>query len=336
MIFHGFDIRCPFCKGELQQLSAEEWRCGECLRSYPVIFGIPDLRIFPDPYIDFEEDRAKAVHLATHFDELTFEELVRFYYLTTPVVPKHHAQQYLRGILAAEARAESQFQDWEPSITTGPFLEIGCGTAPLLVAAGKRLNKWVGVDIALRWLIIGKKRLNQQGLDAPFICACAESLPFREQQFETVAFDSTLEVVSDQQRALLEAFRVLIPAGKLLVMTPNRYSFGPDPHINLWAGGYLPDRWIAAYARRQKALPPRRKLLSARDLRLLIQNSGFDLLSVSAAAITKSQQERLPGILRGFVTLYNRSLNAPLSGLIFRSIGPLLQAIARKPELKNE
>jgi ubiquinone/menaquinone biosynthesis C-methylase UbiE/uncharacterized protein YbaR (Trm112 family) len=340
MIFHGLEICCPLCKKEIRQLNEEQWQCTACSRSYPVIFGIPDLRVFPDPYIGFEEDRAKALHLANHFDELSFEELVRFYYLTTPVVPQHHARQYIRGILAAESRAGSMFQEWERSAgfftdSEGPFLEIGCGTAPLLVAAGKRFKAWLGVDIALRWLIVAKKRLQLHGLDAALVCACAEALPFSEMVFKIAAFDSTLEVVHDQRAALQETFRILKPGGKFVITTPNRHSLGPDPHINLWAGGYLPERWIAAYARRQKAIPPKRNLLSARSLLRLIRNSGFESIQVTVPAIAKAQAEQLPGIFRGLVKVYNVSRSAPVSGSIFRSIGPLLQATAQKPVNKS-
>ena len=336
MIFHGFHVCCPFCKGELRQESVEEWQCVSCERSYPIIFGIPDLRIFPDPYVDFENDRVKSVHLAEHFDELNFEELVRFYYLTTAAVPQHHAKQYLRGILASQARAESLFQQLEResglSRDSTPFLEVGSGTAPLLVAAAKRFNGWIGVDIALRWLIVAKKRLHEHGLQAPLICACAEALPFSETSFQAVAFDSTLEVVSDQQRALQESFRVLRPGGKLHILTPNRYSPGPDPHINLWAGGYLPERWIAAYARRQKAIPPKRNLLSARSLQRLIQASGFQSISVSTPEIAEAQMEQIPPVIRSLARLYNISRNTWNGGLLFRSIGPLLLGTARKPD----
>lgn len=335
MIFHGFEVCCPFCRGNLVASNEEEWQCESCRRNYPVIFGIPDLRTFPDPYIDFENDRAKARHLADHFDELSFEELVRFYYLTTAVVPQHHARQYMRGILSAASRAESTLQEWERTagLQTGPeaFLEIGCGTAPLLVAAAKRFPRWIGVDIALRWLIVAKKRLTEAGFPAPLICSCAESLPIADSQFSAAAFDSTLEVVHDQKMALQEVLRVLNPGGRLFIITPNRYSLGPDPHINLWAGGYFPERWIAAYARRQKALPPKRKLLSSRTLARLLREGGFDSISLSVPEISEGQRKGLPFFLKAPAEIYNRTRNAPLISFVFRGIGPLLQGTARKP-----
>ncbi len=340
MIFQGIEVCCPFCRAELLQQNEETLNCMSCGRSFPVIFGIPDLRVFPDPYIDFEADRAKAMHLASHFDELNFEEMVRFYYLTTAVVPQHHAKQFTRGLLAAEARAEACVQDWEksPGFThrIDAFLEVGCGTAPLLIAAAKRFRVVTGVDIALRWLVVAKKRLQQAGLTVPLICACAEALPFPEVHFGTAAFDSTLEVVDNQKRALMEVARVLKPDGQIFIATPNRYSLGPDPHVQLWAGGYLPERWIASYARRQKAIPPKRNLLSARSLKRLLLESGFESCRLSVPRIGEEQSKHLPAILQKIVSLYNISRNGVAAGPIFRAIGPLLQAVARKPSVQRQ
>src|SRR5687768_14557989 len=160
MMLDSMELVCPYCKTEFRQPNPELLQCESCRRSFPVLFGIPDLRVFPDPYVDFETDREKAALLANHFDELSFEEMVRFYYLTTAVVPQHHAAQYTRGILAAEDRAEGTLVAWENEVDIpDSFLEIGCGTGPLLIAAAKRWKKVTGVDIALRWLVVAKKRL---------------------------------------------------------------------------------------------------------------------------------------------------------------------------------
>ena len=331
MIFNGIDLCCPYCKNELLQ-QQEMLECASCHRVFPVIFGIPDLRIFPDPYIDFESDREKARHLASQFDELTFAEMVRFYYLTTSVVPAHHAKQYTRGLLAAGARAEATWKEWGSEMATrDSFLEIGCGTAPLLIEAAKYRSEVIGVDIALRWLVVAKKRLQEAGVTVPLVCACAEALPFPGERFETVVFDSTLEVVQDQKRTLQETRRVLKPLGHLRIMTPNRYSLGPDPHMKLFAGGYLPNRVIAAYARRQNAIPPKRNLLSAGSLKRFLQDAGFDLIQISLPSISEDQKSQLPAIVQKAVSLYNISRNKPLLGALFRRIGPLLQAVAIKP-----
>src|SRR5262249_49163356 len=146
------------------------------------------------------EDRAKGRLVAERFPDLDFPALVEFYYSQTSVVPPQHARLYTRGLLAGGARSEAALAEWEarsgnaPVVDRPAFLDIGCGTGPLLMAAAKRYQP-VGIDIAFRWLVVGKKRLMEAGLQVPLICASAEALPFRPEQFTHVAFESTLEVV---------------------------------------------------------------------------------------------------------------------------------------------
>ena len=45
--------------------SAHAHRCAACDADYPIILGIPDFRIFPDPWIGIVEDREKATRLAS-------------------------------------------------------------------------------------------------------------------------------------------------------------------------------------------------------------------------------------------------------------------------------
>ena len=105
---------------------------------------------------------------------------------------------YKRGLLSGVYRAEKALSAWEQASNSDGsqfkrLLEIGCGTGPLLVAAKHRYRQVVGVDIAFRWLVVAKKRLDEAGMgDIPLICACAEALPFREDSFDNVVADSVI------------------------------------------------------------------------------------------------------------------------------------------------
>jgi 2-polyprenyl-3-methyl-5-hydroxy-6-metoxy-1,4-benzoquinol methylase len=301
-----------------------------------VLLGIPDLRIFPDPYIDFADDWAKGQKLAEHFDTLTFPALVEYYYRHTPVVPLQHAQMYTRGLLAGDARSRQALAAWDRATadrSTPPgrrLLEIGCGTAPLLVAAAPKYEQVVGVDIAFRWLVVAKKRLAEAGLDLPLICACAEALPFRPQSFDRVVAESVLEHVQNQAQVLAECQRVMQPQGCLYVATPNRLSLGPDPHTGIWAGGLLPQAWVAAQVRRQGGIPPRRTLLSAATLRQTLVQAGFAPPQVWLPAVTAEQRVLASRTVQGLVDLYMLLRRLPLSRQLLLWIGPLLYAVAEK------
>ncbi len=338
MRFKGIDVCCPACQGDLTERNNGEhsWRCSDCGRAYPVLLGIPDLRIFPDPYIDFADDQAKGMKLAERFSTLNFPELIDYYYRNTPVVPPHHAQMYTRGLLAGAARSQQALAAWDQA--TGDqeapagrqLLEIGCGTAPLLMAAADRYEQVVGIDIAFRWLVMAQKRLAEAGLDLPLICACAEALPFREQSFDRVVAESVVEHVQDQTQVLAECQRVMRPGGFLYVATPNRLSLGPDPHTGIWAGGMLPQRWVAAQVRRQGGLPPRRNLLSARTLQRTLTQAGFTPPQVWLPAVAAEQRALASGTVQRLVDLYMLLRRLPVSRQLLLWIGPLLYAVAKK------
>lgn len=335
-------IVCPRCGADLESgpdSSSRLLLCLGCAAEYPVIAGIPDLRVFPDPYVDFDEDRAKARRLAERLDDLDFAEMVRFYYRSTPAVPAHHARLYTRGLLAAKARADAFLARLEPLTPgrrgAGDFLDLGCGTAPLLVAAAERGHRAVGVDIALRWLVLARKRLREHGLEAPLICACAEALPFAGASFERVGAESVLDQVRDQPAALAECRRVLRPGGRLLLSTPNRLSLGPDPQTGIWAGSWLPDRAVAAIVRRQGGIPPRRRLVSGRGLRRLLAAAGFERSPLVLPTVPTEQRRQLSPPLRAAATLYELVRATPGAGHLLRLIGPLLLTSAPKPTVAD-
>jgi SAM-dependent methyltransferase len=199
-----------------------------------------------------------------------------------------------------------------------------------MLAALPRSIELVGVDLALRWLVVARKRLDQLGIQATLICANAEALPFRDGSAAAVTMDSALEHFGDQGKAASEAHRVLETGGVWMVATPNRWSLGPDPHIGVPLGGYLPSRQVAAIARRRRALPPVRRLLGAAGLRRLMRRSGFSPVRVVAPPIGAAQRSRLGSGGRRLVDLANGLGRVPVGNAVLRAVGPLLAAVGRK------
>jgi SAM-dependent methyltransferase len=303
------------------------------------VLDIPDLRVFPDPYIGFDEERAKVEKLAEAFPQFDFEGFVGFYYGMTSVVPKQHAEMYTRGLMAGVNRARAWLQEWESAAGEtaqrgGALLEIGCGTAPLLAAANGYPMR-AGVDIALRWLVVAKKRLQQAGLDLPLLCACAEALPFPGPQFDRVVFDSALEHVKDQAKALGEAHRIMRAKGVLFVATPNRTSIGPDPQTGVWCGSWMPEKWTAAIVRRQGGIPPVRHLLSESALGGLLRAAGFERINLFRLRITGAQRARLSPLQNAALNLYETGARVHGLKQVLRRIGPLLHGVAHKGAQKG-
>lgn len=335
---HGVLIVCPACRGELDRQGTGDTRtldCRACGKSYPVILGIPDLRLWADPYIDFEQDHTKGRLLAELYGKMGFMQAVALYYELTDRVPPFQAQRFARGLAAAVPRSDHSLRRWEresgTEATGSSLLDVGCGTAPLLQVAAARYESVAGVDIAFRWLVMARKRLADAGIEAPLVCACAEALPFADGSFDRVVADSAVENMADQPRAVRECARVLADDGWAFVATPNRFSLGPDPHTGLPAGGWLPDSVTAAYVKVKGGIPPHRRLLSEKALRRLLEGAGLLVRRVFLPDVPEAQSSELGRALRMAVSVYHVMKRVPIGSGIMRRIGPLLHTVAHKP-----
>ena len=50
------DFVCPVCRSPLSA-QLKLYRCASCGREFPLVAGIADFRLWPDPYIGLSEDR---------------------------------------------------------------------------------------------------------------------------------------------------------------------------------------------------------------------------------------------------------------------------------------
>ena len=330
---------CPACRAKLvPRLHAERsLDCASCGGRYPVILGIPDLRVGGDPYLSLDDDRAAALRLAERAD-LGLVELLESYYLENPKVSPAQAKQFTRGVAGAASRAAGALDAWALADGRGgadesrDLLDIGCGTAPLAAAAAARGHRVVAVDVGLRWLVMARRRLEEAGLSVPLICANAEALPFQDGSFDTVAGESVIENVAGQSQALLEARRVLRSGGRLWLTMPNRFSIGPDPHVGLLAGGYLPSALIAAYARRKGGVPPRRHLYGEHDLSAALTRAGFSGHRFDLPDVPPGQRATMPGWLRPVVGAYRIVRRTPIASSLLRLVAPTLSVTSGRDD----
>src|SRR5262249_33882669 len=149
-------------------------------------------------------------------------------------------QRQILHILTAPGRV-GRWRDALGAVADGMILDLGCGSGSFLAAVGARAGPVCGVDVAFRWLLVARKRLGGGGLGrAPLACACAEALPVTDGSLAGVVAGDVFEHVADQAATLAEAFRALRPGGRAFFATPNRYSLGPEPHVQVWGVGFLP------------------------------------------------------------------------------------------------
>lgn len=332
------ELVCPYCHGELDDRESDDpevdriLACSKCSRTFPVILGIPDLRIFPDPYISAEGDHIKGRMLATRFDRVNFVEMVRIYYHITPETPPRDIELNIVRLSNAEGRSRGTMDAWDAlfgRVEGDSLLEIGCGTGPLLLAARERFTRTVGVDVSFRWLVMAKRRFADAGVSVPLVAACGEALPFRDETFDVTAMDSYLEITREQPLAVQQAHRVLRSGGRLLVATPNRFSLGPDPHVGVPAGGLLPAGLVNAIAKQRMARPPLRRLLSGGRLRRLLALAG-GTSRVALPPLSDAQLQSVGSVGRMVGHWYNRLRTVPVARQALLIVGPMLLGQARK------
>lgn len=286
-------LACPDCRGDVQRRPAD-YKCLICMREYPIRYGIPDFRLEPDPYISVEAEIGKIDGFMA--PDRSFSDMVRAYYVLTPESPQSLHSRYMAAMAAAAARGAgilSRLASRYPDAGRSRLLDLGCGTGGMTIAAAKSYGTVIGVDIALRWLVMGRQRLSEAGLDIPLICANAEALPFRDAVFDATAADSVIEHVRHSGRMRDEALRVLKPGGAWFFVTNNRFSMLPEPHVRLWGFGLLPRQWMEPVSWKVRKTPYKARLHSRRELRRLFDGKGEVMLPYYEAGELGPRNERI-------------------------------------------
>jgi ubiquinone/menaquinone biosynthesis C-methylase UbiE/uncharacterized protein YbaR (Trm112 family) len=319
---------CPSCHGALTATESA-YQCASCRLAFPVVCGIPDFRLFPDPWIGMQEDRDKGCRLEESTRTLSFADTVRAYWQMTPSTSPQMANRFIDHVLTAATRS----REWldrrvlcEPA-PGGPWLDLGCGTSDLGEAAPVH-QPVIGIDIAFRWLVVARRRLAEAGRPAFLVCCNAEYLPFPPAAFSRVLSMGLLEHCADPRGVLVEAARVLAPGGQLALRTVNRFSLMPEPHVGLWGIGFLPRRWTARYVRWRSGQKYLHRPVSAAEIDCAASAAGLSRVRVSPAVLLREERERLGG-LAVLAGLYERMAEMPVAGHGLRWVSPLLDMFAR-------
>lgn len=130
------------------------------------------------------------------------------------------------------------------------FLEVGCGTGNLTLAAVRRTGRAVGVDPTFGMVARARGKAGETlhpTMRAWFVVGAAEALPFPEAWFHVAATSISMHHWADPDAGLRELHRVLRPAGRLLVadMAPRgrgrvlAFLTGLGRHPTLWTAERL-------------------------------------------------------------------------------------------------
>ena len=322
---------CPACRTAVAA-TGEAYRCAACGRSFPILFGIPDFRLRGDRYLTLEAERAKAARLHAFAQHASFAELVSHYYEITDDVPPELALRYRDYILAGPRRAAPILDALGPRGADKVLVDLGCGSGGLLVAAAGRGGAVWGVDIALRWLVICRKRLEEEGIAATLLCADAEALPLPDGMASQVVAADLVEHVHDPIGTAAAIGRLLRPGGRLWLCAANRYCIGPHASTRVWGIGFLPKRARSWLLRRLKGIDLLRhtNLVAPLPLARLLRGQGFTIEAMRPRQVPPGTAGATPAE-RLLLGLYRRALRLPAMRGALLLAGPAFEVTGRKP-----
>ncbi|WP_144276111.1 methyltransferase domain-containing protein [Cycloclasticus zancles] len=333
---HVLDLLvCPKCKLGLNEME-QAYQCTACDMTFPVLFGIPDFRLRSDKYLTLQQERDKAERLFEKSKELSFNELVEFYYQITDDVPIELSRRYTAYVLNAPFQAGPLIDSLEPNKST-VLLDVGCGSGGLLQAANGIYVATIGVDIALRWLVIAKKRLDEAGVQSTLICADVENLPFKDKSIDHVVANDVLEHVYNINAALKEMSRQLKNNGKLWVSGSNRFFIGPNATTRLWGIGLFPKgirTWLLVKIRGIDSLRYIHLISPLRIRKMLLGH--FSLLNAGPKKVILSSTKNYPFQDRILISIYQKLTTfGPLRHLLFL-LGPAFEMTFIKNNIKTK
>jgi ubiquinone/menaquinone biosynthesis C-methylase UbiE len=193
-----------------------------------------------DPVLERDRRRAESIQAER-------QEAAQAYF-------RSHAGEWdtIRALHVAEGEVEAAVS---AVLGPGPFdllVDLGTGTGRILELFGPRFHRGLGLDLNPAMLAYARAKLARAGLaHAQVRQANIYDLPLADQSADAVVMHLVLHFLSDPQRAIREAARVLAPGGRLLIVdfAPHELEFLRDEyaHERLGFAGALIGQWLADF-----------------------------------------------------------------------------------------
>ncbi len=313
--------------------SSGEVRCSDCDQTYPVVDGVPDLRIQSMCDFDLEEDRAQVLEFMSGEADSDAASLVRKVFSSRPEWSEELVEFRTAVVVGAPGRLVPELEGWLSEVTrgAGPFLDIGCGPGMLLAAASTRGCQGIGIDLSLQWLVVARRLVAEYGGTPILAAGLGEALPLRDQSVTGIAGLDVIEHVMDAPRVMRELDRVIRPGAEVVLTTPNRFSLTPEPHVFVWGVGWLPRPLQARYVRWRSNKPyDHTNLYSSRELTLLFREHT-ELESRIVIPLVPDEGRKSSRLRDLLVAVYNRVAGWKVVRPFFLMCGPFFRIHGRKP-----
>lgn len=125
---------------------------------------------------------------------------------------------------------------WIASFCKGKdVVDVACGTGPGLGLVARVARSLVAGDISPGLLAQARAHYGDR---VAFVEMDAQALPFPDASKEAIAIVEALYYIPDANKFFAECRRVLVPGGKLLIVTTNKdiFDFHPSPFSTVYHG----------------------------------------------------------------------------------------------------
>lgn len=141
------------------------------------------------------------------------------------------SEEYFRELETQRYRSHRHLPDWIGSMRSGAsVLEVGCGIGLDSARMAKQGLVVTAVDLTVVGAATANARAKANGLDAEYLSADAEHLPFPDATFDYVYSFGVMHHAPDTERCVDEAYRVVKPGGQALIMLYHRRSLNELVH----------------------------------------------------------------------------------------------------------
>ena len=133
-----------------------------------------------------------------------------------------------RSLHASATTVEAAILDVIGDRPLGRVLDVGTGTGRMLQLLADRADRAVGLDTSHSMLSVARANLEQRGMQGwELRQGDVHSPPLDRASFDLVVVHQVLHYLDDPARALMEAARLVVPGGRLLVVdfAPHRHDF---------------------------------------------------------------------------------------------------------------
>jgi len=117
-------------------------------------------------------------------------------------------------------------------LSTGKYLDVGCGTGNYTLALQAQTGDYIGLDPSEEMLEQARSKSDR----ITWLNGSAEAIPLSDASVEGAIATLTLHHWSDLRKGMGEINRVLLPKGRLVIFTST-----PEQMEGYWLNHYFPD-----------------------------------------------------------------------------------------------